>query len=107
MLEARNDLTTLLSNYITSTFVLGNESLTLHFYHLKFYQCSSYKIIRKDCVLGGGGVFIGFKNSLIVSELSSPYSEVEMLWAKLKVSNDRPFYLCSFYRPIMSHPLAF
>jgi len=41
---------------------------------------SSYKMIRKDLVLGGGGsVFIGFKNSLRVVK------SVEMLWPKLQV----------------------
>ena len=60
---------------------------------------SSYRIIRNDCSLGGGGVLIGFRDTIIISELSNPSSEAEMLWAKLQILNNKPFYLCSFYRP--------
>jgi len=60
---------------------------------------SSYKIIRKDRSLGGGGVFIGFRDSLVISELSNQSSEAEMVWAKLQIPNNKPLCLCSFYRP--------
>ena len=53
--------------YVDSTF-LSSEILP-----------SSYKIIRKDHSLGGGGVFIGFRNTINISELSNPSSEAEML----------------------------
>ena len=43
---------------------------------------NTYKIIRKDRSLGGGGVFIGFKN-LQLSEVTTPtsyVSDAEMIW---------------------------
>ena len=49
--------------------------------------------------MGGGGVFIGFRDSIIISELSNPSNEAEMIWAKLQIPNSKPLCLCSFYRP--------
>jgi len=50
----------------------------------------NYKIIKKDRSLGGGGVFIGFKNSLKLSEvtiLTPIVSDSEMIWGKLLLHN--------------------
>ena len=81
----RNKLAALLLHY-NIDIALGNE------YHIDstFYHLKSYKIIRKDHSLGGGGgggVFIGFRGSFIISELSNPSSEAEIIWAKLQIPN--------------------
>jgi len=57
-------------------------------------------------LLGGGGVFIGFRDNLIISELSNPSSEVEMVWAKLQIPNYKPLCLCSLYRPPNSNVIS-
>ena len=58
----------------------------------------NYKIIRKDRSLGGGGVFIGFKDYLNISEVPELAAEAEMIWAKLSTPKQKPLYLCSLYR---------
>ena len=59
----------------------------------------NYRIIRKDRTLGGGGVFIGFKSHLNVTEASTLEAGTEDVWAKLLISSNKYVYLCSFYRP--------
>ena len=49
--------------------------------------------------MGGGGVFIGYKDHLNICEESSLMLDTEIVWAKLYNSNNKPIYLCSFYRP--------
>ena len=88
-----------LLSYHNIDVVIGNESHVDSTFLSSEILPSSYKIIRKDRSLGGGGVFIGFRNTINISELSNPSSEAEMLWAKLQILNNRPLYLCSFYRP--------
>ena len=57
----------------------------------------NYKIIRKDRTLGGGGVFIGFKN-LHVTEDPTLMTDMEAIWAQLLISSNKHVYLCSLYR---------
>jgi len=50
----------------------------------------------------GGGVFIGFKNCLKLSEvtiLTPIVSDSEMIWGKLLLHNQKPLHICSLYRP--------
>ena len=97
----RNELAALLL-YHNIDIVLGNAINASHIdssYSSSEILPSSYKVIRKDCSLGGGGgVFIGFSNSLNISELSNTSSEAEMVLAKLQLPNNKSLYLCSFYR---------
>ena len=46
-------------------------------------------------------MFIGFKQSLELSEVTLPATNepVEMIWGKLLINNHKSLYLCSFYRP--------
>ena len=55
-------------------------------------------IIRKDRSLGGGGVFIRFRDNLNISEVSELTTEDEIIWAKLSTPKQKQFYLCSLYR---------
>ena len=80
--------------------MIGNKSHKNSTFLSSEILSSSYKIIRKDRSLGGGGVSTGFRNTINISELSDPSSEAEMLWAKQQILNNRPLYLCSFYRPL-------
>ena len=95
--EKRNDLAALLiSNDID--IVLGCEShLDDSFYSSEILP-KTYTVIRKDRCLGGGGVFVGYKTYLSISNLNISCN-AEMLWCSLHLSNKKPIYLCSFYRP--------
>ena len=48
---------------------------------------------------GGGGVFIAFKSNIPLIEEPSLSSDAEVVWAKLCISNSKPVFVCSFYRP--------
>jgi len=86
----RNELATLLLHY-NIDIILGNESHIDSTFLFSELLPISYKIIRKDPSLGGGGgVFIGFRDDLVISELSYPSSEVEMIWVKLQIPNSKP-----------------
>ena len=53
-----------------------------------------------SAAIGGGGIFIGFKNSLQLSEvttLTSYESDAEMIWGKLHIHNQKPLHICSLY----------
>ena len=65
-------------NILNIDIVLGNESHIDSIFLSSEILPNSYKIIRKDC-----GIFVGFRNSLIISKLSNPSGETEMVWAKL------------------------
>ena len=70
-----------------------NHTLTNHFHVLKFSPR-----ITKLYSLGGGGVFIGFKDYLNISEVPELAVEAEMIWAKLSTLKQKLLYLCSLYR---------
>lgn len=71
-LSKRSHLAGLLSNYDIDI-VLGSESHIDHAYLSSEILPLNYKIIRKDRSLGGGSVFIGFKNHLDVSNVLDLY----------------------------------
>ena len=56
-------------------------------------------MIHNDRSLGGGGVFLCFRETLPVVEQPSLLSDAEAVWAKLTFPRMSPFYICSFYRP--------
>ena len=60
---------------------------------------SGYTVIRRDCSLGGGGVFLCFREALPVVEQPLLSSDAEAVWAKLTFIRMSPIYICSFYRP--------
>ena len=62
---------------------------------------TNFTVIRKDRNEGGGGggVFIAFKSNIPLIEESSLSSDAELVWAKLCISNSKPVFVCSFYRP--------
>jgi len=49
--------------------------------------------------MGGGGVFLCIKKHLQCLEESSLDAEAELIWVKLIPSNQRPIFVCAFYRP--------
>jgi len=73
-----------------------NLILTLHFDHQKSYLALTKSSEKTGG--GGGSILIGFKDNLIISELSDPSSEAEMVWAKLQIPGNKPLCLCYFYR---------
>ena len=54
---------------------------------------------RKDRSLGGGGVFLAIRDTLAVTEVPSLNTDAELIWAKIKLYNQSPLYICSYYRP--------
>ena len=92
----RNHLASILSHHDIDI-VLGNESHIDDSFLSAEILPKTYKIIRKDRSLGGGGVFIGFKSSLQLSEvttLTSSVSDGEMIWGKLQIHNQKPLHIC-------------
>ena len=49
---------------------------------------------------GSGGVFIAYNSNIPTTEEPSLNADPEMIWAKLCISNSKPIYICSFYRPL-------
>ena len=83
--------------------IFGSES---HLDHTYFSSeiFPDFSAIRKDRIVGGGGVFIAFKKHLALIEQPSLSGEAEMIWAKFQVDN-KVTYLCSFYRQGRSQAL--
>ena len=96
-LPKRNQLGALLSNHDIDI-VFGCESHIDQSFSSSEILPKNYKIIRKDRSLGGGGVFIGFKDYPNISEVPELAAEAEMIWAKLSTPKQKPLYLCSLYR---------
>ena len=94
----RNNLAVLLSEH-NIDIVLGCESHIDESYFSSELLPPLYTILRKDRSLGGGGVFIGFKKSLTVSEEPKLITDCEVIWAKLHFKKTKTLYICSFYRP--------
>ena len=55
---------------------------------------SNFTAFRRDQSLGGGGVFLCFKNTLDVSEESTLQVDAELIWARLKIHKRQPIYIC-------------
>ena len=72
--------------------VLGTESHLDPIFLSSEILPPTYKLLRKDCCLGGGGVFIAFKHHLHILEESSLSMQNEMLWAKLIVGPNHDYY---------------
>ena len=91
----RNQLASILSHH-NIDIVLGCESHIDESFLSAEILPNTYKIIRKDRSLGGGGVVIGFKNSLRLSEvttLTSCESDTEKIWGKLHIHNQKPLHI--------------
>ena len=95
--DKRNQLAVLLAHYNIDVVFISETHLDNSIY-LSEILPKSYKTIRKDHFLGGGGVLIGFKDTLTISEISIT-TEAEMVWCTLQFLNAKPLYLCSLYRP--------
>ena len=95
----RNQLASILSLTILTLF-LGESHIDETLLSAEILP-NTYKIIRKDRSLGGGGIFIGFKNLQLseVTTVTSCVSDTEMIWGKLHIHNQKPLHICSFYRP--------
>ena len=96
-LEKRSKLLALI--YEHNAEVIGCESHLDHTYLTSEEFPRDFTIIRKDRVIGGGGVFIAFRNHLTLIEQLSPPGEAEMILAKFQTNNKKVIHLCSFYRP--------
>ena len=58
-----------------------------------------YVVIRKDCCIGGGGVFLALKDHLTFVDEPTFHGNAEMVWVKLCLNKSKPIYVCSLYRP--------
>jgi hypothetical protein len=55
--------------------------------------------IRKDRVMGGGGVMIAYRSSLIAVEVKTPSEETETIWAKVTLQDGKSTLVGAYYRP--------
>ena len=94
----RNNLAVLLSEH-NIDIVLGCESHIDQSYFSSELLPPEYTILRKDSSLGGGGVFIGIRKLLTVTEEPELITDCEVIWAKLLLPKGKALYICSFYRP--------
>ena len=60
---------------------------------------ASFNIYRKDRSAGGGGVFLGIKDTLVCTEEPNLDTTAELIWAKISLHNLPSLYICSYYRP--------
>ena len=58
-----------------------------------------FQVYRKDRSIGGGGVFLAAKDTLAVTELTTLDVDAELIWVKIKLQNQLPLCICSYYRP--------
>ena len=79
--------------------IFGCESHLDSCIHTSEIFPSNYEIFRKDRVLGAGGVFLAIHERYASTDIPELASDCEAAWAKLKIHNSNPLYLCSFYRP--------
>ena len=78
--------------------VLGTEShLDKSFNNAEVFP-APYEAFRKDRNHNGGGVFIAYRNDLIVTEVEST-GNCELCIAKIFLSKQQDLYVASFYRP--------
>ena len=81
--------------------ILGTEShLDEDFLDSEVFH-KNYEIIRKDRNRHGGGVFISFRNTLLITEVTEATHNMsnECIIGKLETVNYPPLYLGAFYRP--------
>ena len=57
-----------------------------------------YLVKRKDRNKSGGGVFIAYRDSLVVSEVKGVGKDCELVVLKVEVWKSSPIYIASFYR---------
>jgi hypothetical protein len=67
--------------------------------HLEFLPKHYQVSIRKDRVMGGGGVMIAHKDSLCVTEATVPSTGAEMVWAKVEMYRGAPMTIGAYYQP--------
>ena len=61
-----------------------------------------FNVYRKDRIAGGGGVFLGIKDTLVVVEEPTITTAAEIIWAKISLYNLPSLYICSYYHPPQS-----
>ena len=62
----------------------------------------NYSVIRKDRTTGktgGGGVFIAYRNDIILTHRADLDADCELLWAQLQIKDAKSVFLGCFYRP--------
>ena len=67
-----------------------------------------YNVFRIDRNVNGGGVFVATSDRITSYEIPDLDTDCEMIWAGLRFSGPKPFYLSSFYDPpsTTSQPLV-
>lgn len=63
---------------------------------------AGFNVYRKDRIAGGGGVFLGIKDTLVAVEEPTITTAAEIIWAKISLYNLPSLYICSYYRPPQS-----
>ena len=92
-----------LGNLILTTdpdIILGQESwLNDNIFNGEVFP-DNYEVIRKDrTTTRGGGVFILYRNDLILTHRPDFDTDCEVLWAQLQMKGSKSLFVGSFYRP--------
>ena len=80
--EKRANLEVLVYEY-TPDIIIGCESHLDSTYELSEVFPSGYTVLRKDHSLGGGGIFLCFRETLPVIKQPLFFNDAEAVWAKL------------------------
>ena len=80
--EKRANLEVLVYEHIPDI-IIGCESHLDSTYESSEVFPSGYTVLRKDCSLGGGRVFLCFRETLPVIEQPLFFNDAEAVWAKL------------------------
>ena len=60
---------------------------------------SGYKVMRKDRDRNGGGVFIAYKENLIVTKMPELGKDNESIYVRIQLQNSQTLYIGCYYRP--------
>ncbi|XP_072018627.1 uncharacterized protein [Amphiura filiformis] len=84
--------------------ILGQESKLDSSYTDSEVFPEGYLVKRKDRNANGGGVFIAYRDNMVVNEVKGIGKDSELVVLKIEVWKCNPIYIASFYRtPIRDH----
>ena len=85
--------------------IMGQESKLDDTYSDAEVFPDGFLVKRLDRNRYGGGVFIAYRDNLVVSELKNVGKSCELVVLKVEVWKSAPIYIVSFYRPTDRNPI--
>ena len=78
--------------------ILSETKLDNRINYTEFLPANFKGDIRKDRKLGGGGVMIAYRESLVVVEVEIAPVAAETVWARVELRSGRPTHIGAYYR---------